>query len=95
MARADPDRFNNNEFLKKTDVQLNALQAGIVVVKNNLVTFASPFVDSAGLYNQLQGLPKGSDSHPWGPKINNRFTVNKYDFTFSDQSIGTVYVSPI
>jgi signal transduction histidine kinase len=94
MTLADPDRFTDNAFLKKTDVQLNALQAGLVVVKNNLVTFASPFVDGAGLYNQLLGLQADSGSHPWGwgPKINNRFTVNKYDMTFSDQSTGKVYV---
>jgi signal transduction histidine kinase len=92
MTQADPDRFNDNEFLKKTDVKLNTLQAGLVVVKSNRMTFASPFVDSADLYNQLLSLQTKPSSHPWDPKINNRFTVNKYDITFSDQSTGTVYV---
>jgi signal transduction histidine kinase len=92
MAQADPDRFTDIEFLKKTDIQLNALQAGLVVVKNNRMTYSSSFVDSAGLYNQLLGLQTDSSSHSWGPEINNRFTVNKYDITFSDQSTGTVYL---
>jgi signal transduction histidine kinase len=93
MIQADPDRFNENEFLEKTDVQLNALQAGLVVVKNNHVTFASPFVDSADLYKQLLDLQTDSSPHQWGgPKINNRFTVESYAITFSDQSVGSVYV---
>jgi signal transduction histidine kinase len=92
MTRTDPDRFTDTAFLSNTDVQLNALQAGLVVVKNKLVIFASPFVDSANLYNQLLVMQTDSGSHLWSPKINNRFTVNKYDMIFSDQSTGTVYV---
>jgi signal transduction histidine kinase len=92
MSRADPDRFNDIEFLKNTDAQLYALQAGLVVVKSNRVTYASPFVDSVDLYNQLLSLKTDSSSHQLGPKINNRYTVEKYVITFSDQRSGTVYV---
>jgi hypothetical protein len=56
MTQADPDLFNDSDFLRKTDIQLNALQAGIVVAKNNLMTFASPFVDSPDLFSQLLSL---------------------------------------
>lgn len=92
MAQEDPDHFNDNEFLQKTDVQLKALKAGIVVVKSNRVTFASPFVDSIDLYNQLQDMQTTSSSNPWSPKVNNRFTVENYAVTFSDQSVGIVYL---
>jgi signal transduction histidine kinase len=71
---------------------LNALQAGLVVVKNNQMIFASTFVDNAELYKQLLSMQASSSSHPWGPKVNNRFTVNSYAITFSDQSNGTVYI---
>ncbi|QGQ97534.1 sensor histidine kinase [Paenibacillus psychroresistens] len=92
MAQEDPNHFNDNEFLQKTDVQLKALKAGIVVVQSDQVTFVSPFVDNIDLYNQLLDLKTSSGSHPWGPKVNNRFTVEKYNITFSDQSVGTLYL---
>jgi signal transduction histidine kinase len=93
MARIDPDRFTDNGFLKKTDEQLNELHAGLIVMINNRITFASPYVDSADLYNQLQGAQTDPDQHQWGgTKINDRFTMVKYDITFSDRSTGTVYV---
>jgi signal transduction histidine kinase len=92
MAQVDPDRFDNKAFLEKMDKQLIELQAGLVVVKNNLIAFASPLVDNPELYNQLLSIPKNSGSHPWGPQINNRFTVQSFAITFSDQSTGTVYI---
>jgi hypothetical protein len=30
--------------------------------------------------------------HRWGKKVADRFTVEKYDITFSDRSTGTVYL---
>ncbi len=54
MARIDPDRFTDSGFLKNMDEQLNELHAGLVVMINNRITFASPSVDSADLYNQLK-----------------------------------------
>ncbi|MGM0883771.1 MAG: sensor histidine kinase [Bacillota bacterium] len=93
MAQVDPDRFTDSGFLKKTDEQLNILNAGFVVIINNRITFASPYVDSDDLYNQLQGAPADPDHHPWGDaKINERFTLVKYDITFSDGSPGSVYL---
>jgi signal transduction histidine kinase len=92
MARTDPDPFTDSVFLKNTDEQLNHVQAGLVVMRNDRMTFVSPFVDSPNLYNQLQELPTDSDKHPWGKKVGGRFTVEKYDISFSDHSVGTVYV---
>jgi signal transduction histidine kinase len=92
MARTDPDRFTDSGFLKNTDEQLNHLQAGLVVMWSNRMSFVSPFVYSPDLYNQLQGSTMGSDQHPWGKKVSGRFTVEKYDISFSDHSAGTVYV---
>jgi signal transduction histidine kinase len=92
MARTFPDRFTDSGFLKNTDEQLNQLQAGLVVMRSGRMSFISPFVDSPDLNKQLQGLPTGSTSHPWGKKVGGRFTVEKYDISFSDHSAGTVYV---
>ncbi|SEC81737.1 HAMP domain-containing sensor histidine kinase [Paenibacillus sp. GP183] len=92
MARTDPDRFTDSGFLKNTDEELNLLQAGLVVMRSERMSFVSPFVDSPDLNKQLQGLPTGSDSYPWGKKVGGRFTVAKYDISFSDHSAGTVYV---
>jgi signal transduction histidine kinase len=92
MARTDPDRFTDSGFLKNTDEQLNHLQAGLVVMRSDRMSFISPYVASPDLYNQLQGSTIGSDQHPWGKKVSGRFTVEKYDITLSDHSAGTVYV---
>jgi signal transduction histidine kinase len=93
MARIDPERFTDSGFLKKTDEQLKELNAGLVVMINNRITFASTYVDSADLYNQLQGGQTDPIQHPWGgAKINDRFTMVKNDITLSDRSTGTVYV---
>jgi signal transduction histidine kinase len=92
MARTDPERFTDSGFLKNTDDQLNHLQAGLVVMRNDRMSFVSPYVDSPDLYKQIQGVPTGQDQHPWGKKVGGRFTVEKYDISFTDHSAGTVYV---
>ncbi|MFC5649486.1 ATP-binding protein [Paenibacillus solisilvae] len=93
MAQADPGRFTDSGFLKKTDEQLNELQAGLVVIINKEITYTSPYVDSTDLYNQLQKAQTNPDSNGWNdPKINDRFTMVKYDIIFSDHRTGTVYV---
>lgn len=92
MAQEDPDRFTEREFLTRMDEQLNHLQTGLVVMKNNRVIYASSFVDSADLYHQLQGLQTDQTSSWRNKKAADRFTVEKYDITFSDRSSGTVYM---
>ena len=93
IARVDPHQFSDSAFLKKTDEQLNQLHAGLVVIINKRITFASPYVDSPDLYNQLQEAQINPDQNRWeGRKINGRFTMVKYDIAISDHSAGTVYV---
>ncbi len=92
MARTDPDRFTDSGFLKSTDEQLNRVQAGLVVIRNDRMTFVSPFVDSSDLYNRLKELRTEPDHHQWGQKVDGRFTVEKVAITFSDHSPGAVYV---
>lgn len=92
MARTEPDRFTDSRFLKNTDEQLNQVHAGLVLVRNGRMSFVSPFVDSPNLYDQLQGIQQETKRYKWGKKINSRFSAEKYAITFSDHSLGTVYV---
>ncbi|NGQ97519.1 hypothetical protein G3578_20545 [Brevibacillus sp. SYP-B805] len=92
MARTDPDRFTDSGFLKNTDEQLNHVQAGLVVIRNDRVTFASPVVDSPDLYHRLKELRTEPDQPHWGNRLDGRFAVEKVDITFSDHRPGTVYV---
>lgn len=100
MARTDPDQFIDSKFLKNTDDQLNPMQAGLVVMRNDRITFVSPLVDSSDLYDQLQGLRADQDTgriprlghHQWGQRVDGHWMVEKYDITFSDHSAGTVFV---
>ena len=89
MAQTDPDRFNDNEFLKSTDGQLNRVHAGLVVMENHQVKFTSPFVSSLDLNTELQVLQTSQSKNRWGKS---RFSVEKYDITFSNHTSGTVYI---
>ncbi|MFP5112535.1 HAMP domain-containing sensor histidine kinase [Bacillaceae bacterium C204] len=89
MTQTDPDRFNNNEFLKSTDGQLNRVHAGLVVMENHQVSYTSPFVSSLDLNTELQELQTSQSQNRWGKS---RFSVEKYDITFSNHTSGTVYI---
>jgi len=94
MARVDPERFTEREFVKQTDEQLNEWHAGLVVMMDSRITFASPYVDSVELYSRLQGVQTDppNPNHWKSNKINDRSTIVKYEMTFTDQSKGTVFV---
>jgi HAMP domain-containing protein len=92
VARTDPDRFADRKFLKRADEQLNREKAGIVVVRNGRITFHSPLVDLPHLDERLQELSPEPDRGPWGIPIDERFTVEKHELTFSDGAEGAVYV---
>lgn len=89
MTQTDPDRFNDNEFLKSTDGQLNRVHAGLVVMDNGRVSFTSPFVSSLNLNIELRKLQTSQSKNRWGKS---RFSVEKYDITFSNHTSGTVYI---
>ncbi|MBT2697547.1 HAMP domain-containing histidine kinase [Bacillus sp. ISL-40] len=89
MTKTDPDRFNDNEFLKSTDEQLNRFHSGLVVMKNNQVSYNSPFVNSLDLKTEVQELQTSQSQNRWGKS---RFTVEKYNITFSNRVSGTVYI---
>lgn len=90
MAQTAPDRFTDHDFLKKTDEQLNRLQTGLVVMKNNnQVTFSSPFVESLKLNQPISKIQTNQTQSRWG---RDRFSVEKYHTQFSDGTVGTVYL---
>ncbi|MFU1793923.1 ATP-binding protein [Paenibacillus azoreducens] len=93
MTRTEPDRFTDLKFLKSMDEQLKRLQVGLVVMKNQQITFASPFVDGKDLYLKLQETQADQSGHHWGgSKLDNRFSVQKFDIGFTDRSSGEVYL---
>ncbi|WP_199620234.1 sensor histidine kinase [Paenibacillus alkalitolerans] len=92
MARTDPERFTDSAFLQSTDEQLNDMQAGLVVIREDRIAFVSPLVDSPDLYNRLKGLEDEPDNHHWGQMDGGRYSVEQVGVTFSDRSEGTVYV---
>ncbi|MBO0962664.1 HAMP domain-containing histidine kinase [Neobacillus sp. MM2021_6] len=89
MAQTDPDRFTDKEFLKSTDKQLNRLQTGLVVMKNNRVSFTSPFVNKLHLNTEIQELHTSQTRERWGKS---RYSMKKFDLTYSDGTAGTVYL---
>ena len=92
MAQTDPDRFTDSHFLKNTDEQLNHWQAGLVVKKDDQMTYVSPYVNTSDLADKLRALRTEPDQSPWSRRWNNRSAAEKFEITFSDHSAGTVYV---
>ncbi|MGE8077404.1 ATP-binding protein [Peribacillus loiseleuriae] len=91
MAHYEPDRLMDPVFLKEMNEQFDLLQAGLVIIKDDHVIYASPLVDGTNLSNQLKHYETNQDNR-WRKKWNNRFTVEQYDFAFSNQSFGTIYL---
>lgn len=89
MIQTDPDRFTDSEFLKNTDEQLNRLQTGIVVMRNDRVSFASPFVSKLHLNTGIQELQTSQSQKRWGKS---RYAIEKLPVTYSDGTTGTVYL---
>ncbi|MCM3117027.1 HAMP domain-containing histidine kinase [Neobacillus sp. MER 74] len=90
MSQNDPDRFNDIRFLKNTDEQLNGVHSGIVVMKNNQVSFTSSFVNSLDIdASEIQKMQSSQTQDRWGKT---RFLVEAFNITLSDHTTGTVYV---
>ncbi|MBD2867177.1 sensor histidine kinase [Paenibacillus arenilitoris] len=87
LANYEPDLLADESYLLETDEAFNGLEAGLVVARDDGILYASPLVEGPGLYEQLANYKPG-----WNAKINDRFTVEKHDFAFGDQSAGTIYL---
>ncbi|MBW5448006.1 HAMP domain-containing protein [Cohnella sp. CFH 77786] len=94
MAQTEPDRFADPRFLASTDKRLNGLEAGLVVVRKEDLLYSSPFVeiDGTDLYRRLSQLTDKRNDRDWGPMLDDRYMITRYDFTFGDRSSGTVYM---
>jgi signal transduction histidine kinase len=90
MAQADPERFNDAEFLRSADERLKKLRAGLVVVKNGAVAYASPLADNADLIERLQKLrPDEATAERNDEKIGH-YSVEQADIAFGGGSVGKV-----
>ncbi|WP_040206002.1 sensor histidine kinase [Neobacillus jeddahensis] len=92
MTETAPDHFMDNEFLKDTDLQLNRLYTGLVVMKNKQVLFTSPLLNQLDLEQPLQELETNQHQDQWGKKIDGHLSLETYDVTFKDGTTGTVYL---
>ncbi|RRJ65551.1 sensor histidine kinase [Paenibacillus oralis] len=96
IAEHDPGLLADNEFLTETDKTLQGLQAGLVVVKNGEVLFASSGVNREGLEDDLSKVGTGGERRHSGwikePKVNGRYNAERVDFVFAGQSPGSLYL---
>jgi signal transduction histidine kinase len=100
VAEQDPELLANPKFLAETGEKLQGLQAGLVVVRNGEVTYAPADVEQQGLEAELAQVDAEQEgSHAkWmkhlrrEPEIAGRYTAERVDFTFDDQSAGTLYL---
>ncbi|MGG6312720.1 ATP-binding protein [Paenibacillus macerans] len=97
VAEHDPELLADQSFLSETNETLQKLQAGLVIVRNGQVAFASSGVDRSGLEAQLAQVGTDPDRHWQGmmerePEVDGRYNAERVDFTFADQSPGTLYL---
>ncbi|MGG1659133.1 sensor histidine kinase [Brevibacillus sp. NRS-1366] len=91
MAKYDAAQLQKEDLLAETDAQLNQLGAALIVAKNGSVLFASKSIDKADLPLYMKAaLPEGS-RYSWQQKLKNGYTIETSEFTFPDQSRGTLY----
>ncbi|MDF2684455.1 MAG: two-component sensor histidine kinase [Brevibacillus sp.] len=88
MAQHDPDRLLDQSVLTSVDSQLNPLKAAVVLEKNGAVIFASPSLGEADLDQLLKGAERAEMMRR---PVSQGYIVEPFDFTFRDQSSGTVY----
>ena len=91
LSNSDTERLLDNDFLKEMNEQFKEVDAALVIVKDDRITYASPQVESNNLYEQLIRQAK-SGKNGWTQKINGQFTVEQHAFTFNDHSPGTLYL---
>ncbi|MCH1641474.1 HAMP domain-containing histidine kinase [Paenibacillus timonensis] len=97
VAEQDPELLADPKFLAETGEKLQGLQAGLVVVRNGQVAFASDDVEQEGLEAELARIDADQEEHSrWmmgrGPEVGGRYTAERVDFAFGDQSAGTLYL---
>ncbi|MFC5530767.1 sensor histidine kinase [Cohnella yongneupensis] len=88
MAEAEPDRFADDAFLKEADTRLNQVDAGLVIMRGDAITFASPMANK--ISDLRSRLLEGKTNARWSGW--DRYTVDKLELKFSDNSTGTAYV---
>ncbi|MDF2724428.1 MAG: histidine kinase [Paenibacillus sp.] len=89
IARTEPDHVADSLFLRQADEQLNELQAGLVMKRNDQLAYVSPlFNDHQNLISRLENATSDYSGPPWG----NSSAAVSYNFTFSDGSAGSIYV---
>ncbi|MBW4838259.1 MAG: HAMP domain-containing histidine kinase [Paenibacillaceae bacterium] len=97
VAEQDPELLDDPNFLADTGETLRELQAGLVIVRNGEVTYASADVDQEYLEAELARIDTAQEGHSrWmmsrGPEVGGRYTAERVDFTFDDQGVGTLYL---
>jgi histidine kinase len=105
----EPDKMMDINFLQGLDKKFNVINSGIIVRKNDQTIYISSIVSDEDISSKL---PHSGAYHYMGPHNgvspydreplligNSLFSFQQYDFSFSDQSPGTVFivsdVSPI
>jgi signal transduction histidine kinase len=91
MAKYNPDQLKDRGYLEDMNKQFNQLHSGLVIVQDSKIIYASPLVKNDDLYEQLNQI-EADQRNGWDKKINDRFTIERSNFLFDDQSSGALYL---
>ncbi|MDK8182364.1 HAMP domain-containing sensor histidine kinase [Paenibacillus sp. UMB4589-SE434] len=93
IAKTDPAKLMSAELLSDYDFQLRMIQAGMYVRKESKQLYVSPSLREPHLGAALPGYEMGNNQIRNTINDGNRFfAYAKFDFTFSDQDRGSIYV---
>ncbi|MCZ8514564.1 HAMP domain-containing sensor histidine kinase [Paenibacillus filicis] len=93
MAKKNPDQLLDPALWKETDFNLRVVKASLLIRKGDGVAFLSPQMKDTGLERTLPPYDLTNISIRNTFNIGDRFFgYAKYDFTFSDQTKGSIFV---
>lgn len=93
MARTDPGRFGDAAFVRDTDRLLNESNAGLVIMDDDRISYATPMASSVDLRERLLELSAEPREGGWGGlRLGDRFSVQTIELPRGEDGTRTVYI---
>jgi len=91
-AQSTPDKLLGRDYLAEIDRAARLMGSGIIVRKGGRNLYVSPFLDQAGILNQLPDFGAKSRTNSILPTQASLFLIHQIDFYYPDNSRGSLYV---
>ncbi|MCM3631267.1 HAMP domain-containing histidine kinase [Paenibacillus glycanilyticus] len=90
IAEHDPKLLSDPDFLSSTEAELRRVEAGIILIHNNRMTYASPGLPTDAILAEVQGQSKREEAEHPGPPSGDEWEAIPY--TSPDGSTGELVI---